>query len=78
MTFERTIKRLNGNDETDYGIIDGSNIIVFIKAGLLGSCYGYENKYLQIGRNLNEKYGCSVISASNPSGDGTDFSGNQK
>ena len=51
------------------GIIQSS----FLKTGFEGSCYGYENKYLRIGRALNKTHGCSVISSSNPLGYETDF-----
>ena len=47
-------------------IIEGNNIIVFIKAGQDGSLYGYQNKYIKMARRLNKKYGCSVICSSNP------------
>ena len=50
----------------DYGIIEGNNIIVFIKAGQNGSLYGYQNKYIKMAKRLNDKYGCSVICSSNP------------
>lgn len=50
----------------DYGIIEGNNIIVFIKAGQNGSLYGYQNKYIKMAKRLNKKYGCSVICSSNP------------
>lgn len=50
----------------DYGIVEGNNIIVFIKAGQDGSLYGYQNKYIKMAKRLNEKYGCSVICSSNP------------
>ncbi len=50
----------------DYGYIRGKNRIVFIKSGLGGDCFGYENKYLKIALRLKERYGCSVIVASNP------------
>lgn len=50
----------------EYGIIKGNSTIVFIKAGQDGSIYGYENKYLTIAKKLNEKYGYTVISSSNP------------
>ena len=50
----------------DYGIIEGNNIIVFIKTGQNGSLYGYQNKYIKMARSLNKKYGCSVICSSNP------------
>lgn len=50
----------------DYGIVEGNNIIVFIKAGQNGSLYGYQNKYVKMAKRLNKKYGCSVICSSNP------------
>jgi len=50
----------------DYGIIEGSSRILFIKAGQDGSMYGYENKYLRIAKRIREKYGVSVIVSSNP------------
>ena len=56
---------LHDND-IDYGIVIGNNKIVFIKSGLGGNCLGYENKYLKIALRLKERYGCSVIVASNP------------
>ncbi len=63
--FERIFTVVN----TQYGVIMGSNNVLFIKAGLHGSTYGYENKYLQIARNINKKYGFTVICASNPRDD---------
>lgn len=50
----------------DYGIVEGNNTIVFIKAGQNGSLYGYQNKYIKMAKRLNSKYGCSVICSSNP------------
>ncbi len=52
-----------------FGVVRGGDRVVFIKAGLGGSCSGYEDKYIRIARRLNEKYGCSVIAASNPEGE---------
>ena len=52
-------------NETTYGILHGNETIVFIKPGLGGSIYGYENKYLRIAERLNDKHGCTVITASN-------------
>ena len=71
--FDKTATLSQNGKEIEYGIIDGNNTIVFIKAGLEGSCYGYENKYVRIGRALNEKHGCSIIASSNPLGYKTDF-----
>ena len=50
----------------NYGIIEGNNIVVFIKVGQDGTIYGYENKYLEIAHGLNKKYGYTVICSSNP------------
>ena len=50
----------------DYGIMKGSNTIIFIKVGQDGSIYGYENKYLKIANSINSKYGYTVICSSNP------------
>lgn len=50
----------------DYGIVRGTETIVFIKAGQDGSMYGYQNKYLKIADSINKKYGYSVICSSNP------------
>lgn len=71
--FDKTASITQNGKEIEYGIIDGSSTIIFIKAGLKGSCFGYENKYVKIGRALNEKHGCSIISSSNPLGTHTDF-----
>ena len=38
----------------DYGIVEGNNIIVFIKAGQNGSLYGYQNKYIKMAKRLNK------------------------
>ena len=62
MQFDNTVQV----DNIDYGFIKGNNSIVFIKSGLGGDCFGYENKYLKIALRLKERYGCSVIVASNP------------
>ena len=50
----------------EYGFLKGNNQIVFIKSGLGGTCFGYENKYVKISHLLKERYGCSVIVSSNP------------
>lgn len=66
LKFDKEIHS-NFNDEIiDYGIVEGNNIIVFIKAGQDGSLYGYQNKYIKMARRLNKKHGCSVICSSNP------------
>ena len=64
--FDNIIELPLADEMVQYGIIDGSNTFVFIKAGANGSMYGYENKYLQIARNINESHGYTVICSSNP------------
>lgn len=74
--FDLKVSALCNSVQIDYGIINGkfniesSHIVVYIKAGLTGSIYGYENKYLKMAKNLNEKFGVSVFVASNPEGTG--------
>lgn len=53
-------------DEIEYGIVKGNSTILFVKAGQDGSIYGYKNKYLNMAKNINKKYGISVICSSNP------------
>ena len=48
-----------------YGIVKGSDKVLFIKAGSGGNVYGYQNKYLKIARSVNYNYGLTVIVCSN-------------
>ena len=67
MKFDIEIhKEFDENITIDYGIIKGDSTILFIKAGQDGSMYGYDNKYLKIAKNINKKYGATVICSSNP------------
>lgn len=50
----------------EYGIINGSSKLLFIKVGNGGSICGDENKYLRISQKIHGKYGCSVLVAGNP------------
>ena len=74
--FDIKVSAFCNSVQIDYGIrngkfnIESSHIVVYIKAGLTGSIYGYENKYLKMAKNLNEKFGVSVFVASNPEGTG--------
>jgi hypothetical protein len=43
------------------GYISGSNKVLFIKTGQGGTIYGYDNKYLNLATQVNEKYGYSVF-----------------
>ena len=64
--FDKIVEYGFDENAVRYGIVYGGNRIVFIKAGLGGGIPGYEGKYLRIADRLNEKYGCTVICASNP------------
>lgn len=66
MKYDIELHRSFGNTVIDYGIIKGNNNILFIKAGQDGSMYGYNNKYLKIAKEINSKYGSTVICSSNP------------
>ncbi len=66
MDFDEIIELPFAGETIQYGIVNGSSTIVFIKAGANGSMYGYENKYLQIARNINKSHGYTVICSSNP------------
>ena len=54
-----------GKNNHTYGIIRGNETIVFIKPGLGGSIYGYENKYFRISEKLNDTFNCTVIVSPN-------------
>ena len=43
------------------GYISGSNEVLFIKTGQGGTIYGYNNKYIDLAAEVNEKYGWSVF-----------------
>lgn len=60
--FDYTLRR----EGIYFGILRGGGRIVFIKVGLGGDFYGYDGKYLKMALRLRERYGCSVIVASNP------------
>ena len=56
------------NDQSiDYGILCGTDKkVVLIKTGQNGSIYGYGNKYIKMAKNINQKYGSTVVVSSNP------------
>ncbi len=53
-------------EKVEYEIIFGNEKIVFIKAGVGGSVRGYENKYIRMAQRIHERFGATVICASNP------------
>ena len=66
--FDLRVKRKFNDVEIEYGILQGNSNILFIKPGLNGSLYGYNNKYLTIANLINQKYGSTVICSTNPHG----------
>lgn len=46
-------------------IVKGSTTMLFIKGGSGSTYYGYNNKYLDIARTINQKYGLTVAVSSN-------------
>lgn len=56
-----------------YGIVFGSNALVYIKTGNGGNIYGYENKYIRIARKIGNDFGYAVLVASNPVEDQCDL-----
>ncbi|HPW94000.1 MAG TPA: hypothetical protein PLT31_02315, partial [Fibrobacteraceae bacterium] len=66
--FNKTISISIEDKYVDYGFVFGSDPkkVLFIKAGLDGSMKGYQNKYLDLAYEVNQKYGITVICSSNP------------
>ena len=60
--YDATVKKSG----IEYGIIQGSELLLYIKVGNGGSIYGYEEKYLRMARQAHTAYGVSVVVASNP------------
>ena len=65
--FDKVLERNFNNINIDYGIINGNNNIVLIKTGREGTIYGYNNKYLELAKYINSKYGSTIFVSSNPS-----------
>lgn len=50
-----------------YGVINGhKDKILYIKVGNGGSIKGYKNKYLRLAKEINKKYGFSILVAETP------------
>ena len=64
--FDLCITSKIGEQIIDYGIIFGEKNIVIVKSGQDGSYRGFDNKYLKMAKDINNKYGYSVICCSNP------------
>jgi len=64
MKYDKEIIKKFGKRDIEYGIFEGNNKILFIKTGQNGTIYGFDNKYLKIAKQINEKIGATVIVAS--------------
>ena len=49
-----------------YGIMLGNKTLIFVKTGRGGSCYGYNNKYLNLANEVLQAYGYSVVISAYP------------
>ena len=54
------------NKVINYAVTIGNNTIVLIKTGFNGTVCGYENKYSNLAKKINDQYGYSVVVADNP------------
>lgn len=54
------------NKTLQYGIMNGSNKILLIKPGLNGSLLGDNEKYYNLAKYINKKYGLTVVCTNNP------------
>ena len=68
MKYDEILCREYAGYAVEYGIAWGGPVVVFVKAGRGGSCFGFEDKYLKMAHLLKERWNCSVICASNPAG----------
>ena len=61
---EKDFDRVLIDPSSTVGYVEGSERVLFIKGGQGGSIYEYNNRYLDIARNVRRRYGCSVFVAS--------------
>ena len=50
----------------EYGIIEGSDTVFFIKVGQDGNIYGYMDKYMHLAELVHDRLGFTCITSSNP------------
>ena len=58
---EKEFDNIISYDDMTVGYIKGSSVVLFIKTGQGGSIYGDNNRYIDLARLVNEKYGLSVF-----------------
>lgn len=64
--YDKCTSKTIGGEKIKYGIVHGSEKIVFIKTGADGNIRGYQDKYLKMVHRVHERLGATVICASNP------------
>lgn len=65
MEFDKIVKSNFNDIEMEYGFILGNEIIFLIKVGQDAILKGYNDKYIKIAKNINEKYGFTIVVSSN-------------
>lgn len=71
LSFQKKMSKLTPSTDFDLilnnqiAIVKGSTTMLFIKGGSGSTYYGYNNKYLDIARTINQKYGLTVAVSSN-------------
>ena len=65
MEFDKIEKSNFLGIEMEYGFVYGNEIIFLIKVGQDGLLKGYDDKYINLAHELNQKYGFSIIVSSN-------------
>ena len=66
LDYDKIIRKIVASEEIHYGILYGTEKIVFIKVGSDGSIKGYQDKYLKMAHRAHARLGATVICASNP------------
>lgn len=64
--FNKILTKTIEGEKIKYGVIFGSEKIIFIKVGANGNIRGYQDKYLKMAYRVHERIGATVICASNP------------
>lgn len=65
MEYDKVIEIDSDNILYKYGIINGNNIVFFIKPGQYGAIES--NKYVKMAHEINELYGFTIVVTNNPS-----------
>ena len=66
LRYDKIVSKTVDGEKIHYGILYGNEKIVFIKTGAGGTIRGYKGKNLQMAHRVHERFGATVICASNP------------